>query len=82
MSVAWEEKEKDKLVVIGDGVDAVTLTSRLRKKIGHAELISVGEVKEEKKENEETKEKKDPEASSCQFQWYPFVYDHNYRILY
>lgn len=33
--------EKNQLTVIGDGVDAVSLTSLLRKKLGFAELISL-----------------------------------------
>ncbi|KAJ4755119.1 Heavy metal transport/detoxification superfamily protein [Rhynchospora pubera] len=31
----------DKLIVIGDGTDAVHLTTQLRKKMGYADLISV-----------------------------------------
>ncbi|KAJ4755117.1 Heavy metal transport/detoxification superfamily protein [Rhynchospora pubera] len=31
----------DKLIVIGDGTDAVHLTTQLRKKIGYADLINV-----------------------------------------
>ncbi|KAI9185465.1 hypothetical protein LWI28_007561 [Acer negundo] len=66
-SVAWEGEGKDKMVVIGDGVDAATLTGNLRKKLGYAELLLVEEVKgkkEEKKvekkevEKEEKKEEK------------------------
>lgn len=40
-----EGEEKDKLVVIGDGVDAVKLTHCLRKKVGNADIVSVAEVK-------------------------------------
>ena len=43
--VGLEGEEKDKLVVIGDGVDAATLTNCLRKKVGHTEIVSLGEVK-------------------------------------
>jgi hypothetical protein len=43
--VGLEGEEKDKLVVIGDGVDAVKLTNCLRKKVGHTEIVSLGEVK-------------------------------------
>ena len=43
--VGLEGNEKDKVVVIGDGVDAVTLTKSLRKKLGVADIISVADVK-------------------------------------
>ncbi|CAJ2658138.1 heavy metal-associated isoprenylated plant protein 47 [Trifolium pratense] len=43
--VGLEGEEKDKLVVIGDGVDAVKLTNCLRKKVGQTEIVSLGEVK-------------------------------------
>ena len=34
ISVAWEGEDKDKVVVIGDGVDLATLTRNLSKKLG------------------------------------------------
>ncbi|EOY32954.1 hypothetical protein QUC31_019183 [Theobroma cacao] len=43
--VGLEGQEKDKVVVIGDGVDAVKLTRELRKKVGYAEIISLAEQK-------------------------------------
>uniref|UniRef100_A0A453C6F1 HMA domain-containing protein n=1 Tax=Aegilops tauschii subsp. strangulata TaxID=200361 RepID=A0A453C6F1_AEGTS len=45
---------RDKLEVVGDGVDPVCLVSCLRKKLGHAQIIKVEEVKkpEEKKKDE------------------------------
>ena len=45
-SVEWEGEDKDKMVVIGDGVDGATLTRNLRKKLGCADLLLVEEVKE------------------------------------
>ncbi|KDP35554.1 hypothetical protein JCGZ_08992 [Jatropha curcas] len=36
-----EGQNKEKVVVIGDGVDAVNLATNLRKKVGHTEIISV-----------------------------------------
>ncbi|KAG5005753.1 hypothetical protein JHK82_023736 [Glycine max] len=44
-SVGLEGEEKDKLVVIGDGVDVVKLTNSLREKVGHTDIISLAEVK-------------------------------------
>ena len=48
-SVALVGDGRAQVVVVGDGVDSVKLTSALRKKVGHAQLVEVGEVKEEKK---------------------------------
>ncbi|XP_048234911.1 disease resistance protein Pik-1-like [Ricinus communis] len=69
-SAALGEEDKSKIVVIGDGVDSVKLTSILRKKLtkrstiacllpkrgGHVELISVSAAEQKKEENkDETK---------------------------
>ncbi|KAL0012052.1 hypothetical protein SO802_007160 [Lithocarpus litseifolius] len=43
--VGLEGAEKDKVVVMGDGVDAATLATTMRKKVGHTDIISVAEVK-------------------------------------
>ncbi|XP_028804574.1 heavy metal-associated isoprenylated plant protein 47-like [Neltuma alba] len=43
--VGLEGQEKDRVVVIGNGVDAAGLASCMRKKVGHADIISVTEVK-------------------------------------
>ncbi|XP_021279172.1 heavy metal-associated isoprenylated plant protein 47 isoform X1 [Herrania umbratica] len=43
--VGLEGQEKNKVVVIGDGVDAIKLTTELRKKVGHAQIISLVEQK-------------------------------------
>ena len=42
--VAIEGDQNDKVVVIGDGVDAIKLTSSLRK-VGPTDIISISEVK-------------------------------------
>ncbi|XVE50790.1 hypothetical protein DITRI_Ditri01bG0191300 [Diplodiscus trichospermus] len=49
-SVALHGPEKDKLMIVGDGVDAAELTNSLRKKLCHASIEIVEEVKETKKE--------------------------------
>ena len=46
---------RDQLEVVGDGVDPVCLVSCLRKKLGHAQIIKVEEVKKP-----EEKKKEDP----------------------
>lgn len=40
-SMGFEGERRENVVVIGDGVDAATLASRLRKKVGHTEIVSV-----------------------------------------
>ena len=49
-SPAFEGETSDQLVVTGEGIDAVFLTNRMRKKFSYATLLSVEEVKEEKDE--------------------------------
>jgi Heavy-metal-associated domain. len=51
-SVALAGDSKDQVVVVGDGVDSIKLTTALRKKVGHATLMTVGEVKKEEKKPE------------------------------
>ena len=45
-SVAIAGADKSQVVVIGDGVDSASLTRSLRKKLGHATIVSVQELKE------------------------------------
>ncbi|CAL9152185.1 unnamed protein product [Musa hybrid cultivar] len=45
--------DEDKIVVVGDGVDSIALTTKLRKKMGHVELVKVGSAEEKKKEKKE-----------------------------
>ncbi|KAJ7963507.1 putative Heavy metal transport/detoxification superfamily protein [Quillaja saponaria] len=44
-SVSIEGKDKDEVVVVGEEVDSVCLAMKLRKKLGHARIVSVQEVK-------------------------------------
>ena len=67
----------DKLVVIGDGTDSVTLTTMLRKKLGYADLISVAEDKKE--------EKKEDKKEINQIVYplgYPYQYTYSYPYTY
>ena len=59
---------RDQLEVVGDGVDTVGLVQCLRKKIGHAEILKVEEVKPAEKKPEEKKPEPLPD-----WWWY-----HNY----
>ena len=51
-SVALAGDGKDQVVVVGEGVDSIKLTTALRKKLGGAELLQVGE---DKKDDKKTK---------------------------
>ncbi|KAK4279101.1 hypothetical protein QN277_016856 [Acacia crassicarpa] len=53
-SMSIEGDGRDQLVVTGEGIDSVELVNILRKKLGHATIVSVQnvEAKEEKKEEE------------------------------
>ncbi|EYU41174.1 hypothetical protein ABFS82_13G050100 [Erythranthe guttata] len=46
-SAALTGQERDRVEVVGDDVDAVELTRQLRKNVAYAELVSVGEAKNE-----------------------------------
>lgn len=46
LSVKLEGDKKDQVVVIGNGVDAAGMTGLLRKKVGHASLEFVDELKD------------------------------------
>ncbi|CAL4968560.1 unnamed protein product [Urochloa decumbens] len=77
-SVALAGDGKDQVVAVGEGVDSVKLTEALRKKIGGAQLVQVGEDK---------KKPADPVAAAVaeynQWYYYPpppphaVVYDHH-----
>lgn len=51
-SVSIEGREKDQVVVVGEGVDSVCLARSLRKKFKSASILSVSEVKKEEKKEE------------------------------
>ncbi|XP_073003979.1 heavy metal-associated isoprenylated plant protein 16-like isoform X1 [Typha latifolia] len=49
--------EEDKIVVVGEGIDSIALTTMLRKRMSYADLVSVTSVDEkddQKKKQEET----------------------------
>ncbi|KAK3004433.1 hypothetical protein RJ639_020044, partial [Escallonia herrerae] len=57
-SAALKGEGKNQLEVVGDGIDAVVLTTLLRKNVGFAVLVSVGPDKkdDEKKDTEKKNE--------------------------
>ncbi|PAN06739.1 hypothetical protein PAHAL_1G284900 [Panicum hallii] len=70
-SVALAGDGKDQVVVVGEGVDSIKLTSALRKKVGGAELVQVGEDKKEEKKPAPAPTVAAPEYYS---QWYYHPY--------
>lgn len=69
-SAALKGDDKSQIEVTGDGMDPVLLTSLLRKKIGYAELVSVGPAGEKKDENKP----KNPEVKPQPPQYWPPYY--------
>ncbi|XP_062224807.1 disease resistance protein RGA5-like [Phragmites australis] len=66
-SIGVTGDSKDKLEVIGEGVDTVCLVRCLRKKIGHASIVLVEEVKDKNKK----------EKSEELLNWCPGYYYHH-----
>ena len=58
-SLALKGQNRDEIEVKGDSIDTVKLVTLLRKKVGHASIVSVAEDKKEEKEEEKKDEKKD-----------------------
>ncbi|KAK3154486.1 hypothetical protein QOZ80_2BG0191070 [Eleusine coracana subsp. coracana] len=67
-SVALAGDAKDQVVVVGDGVDCVKLTSALRKKVGLARLVQVADAA--KKKEEEKKPAAPPAAPGYQLYYH------------
>ena len=74
-SVALEEPDKSKVVVIGEGVDSVSLTRSLRKKLGYATIESVQKLEESSAEkiHEEKEDNPTPSLWSSSYGQYPQV---------
>lgn len=51
--VAIEGNDEDRVVVIGDGVDPISLINLMRKKVGHTDVVTVEEVKPDAEKKEE-----------------------------
>ncbi|XP_058112010.1 heavy metal-associated isoprenylated plant protein 46-like [Magnolia sinica] len=60
ISASLEGEDMNQIVVIGNEVDSFVLIKLLRKKIGFAELVSLGPVEEKETKSKETK----PESGS------------------
>ncbi|KAL8128211.1 hypothetical protein AgCh_014970 [Apium graveolens] len=72
-SVSLKGDDKDQIEVIGEGIDTVELTKLLRKKVGGADLLSVGPAKEEKKPAAATTNKNETPAVPAIQMWHPMA---------
>lgn len=76
--------DRDRLVVVGDGTDVISLTTMLRKKLGYAELISVTTGDERFREEKDSKTSSGSKSSSSSvvapsYQYgYPYSYVNPY----
>ncbi|RCV34049.1 hypothetical protein SEVIR_7G140300v4 [Setaria viridis] len=68
---------KDQLEVVGDGVDTVCLVKCLRKKLGHADILKVEEVKDKKPEEKKPEE---PKVVDLPPYYYPGYYYHHHHL--
>ncbi|XP_062225881.1 heavy metal-associated isoprenylated plant protein 16-like [Phragmites australis] len=68
---------KDRLEVVGDGVDTICLVRCLRKKLGHADIVLVEEVKEKKPEEKKPEEPKVMPPPSYCYPGYYYYHHHN-----
>jgi len=72
--------EEEKIVVVGDGVDSVVLTQKLRKKMGYVELISVTEEKKSESKPPEKPADKAEKVTNPTVWAYPPPYAYQYEI--
>ncbi|KAI5014736.1 heavy metal-associated isoprenylated plant protein 47-like [Hordeum vulgare subsp. vulgare] len=70
---------RDQLEVVGDGVDPVCLVCCLRKKLGHAQIIKVEEVKKPEEKKETKKEDPKPAVPVYPCYYPPAGYYHQYQ---
>ncbi|KAF8703398.1 hypothetical protein HU200_032201 [Digitaria exilis] len=56
---------KDRLEVVGEGIDVTCLVMCLRKKLCHAEILQVEEVKNKKPEEKKKPEEPKPKPCTC-----------------
>ena len=67
ISSALKEQNRDQTEVKGDDFDPVKLVTLLRKKVGHAIIVSFAEDKKEEKKEEKKDEKKDEPKIQCPY---------------
>ena len=64
-SLALKGQQRDQIEVKGDNIDTVKLATLLRKKVGHASIVSVAEEKKDEKKDEPKIQ--GPHGSPCAF---------------
>ncbi|KAK4594195.1 hypothetical protein RGQ29_018040 [Quercus rubra] len=64
-SLALKGQQRDQIEVKGDNIDTVKLATLLRKKVGHASIVSVAEEKKDEKKDEPKIQW--PHGSPCAF---------------
>ncbi|CAL5068354.1 unnamed protein product [Urochloa decumbens] len=64
-SIAIAGALQDQLEVVGDGMDITRLVKCLDKKLCHAEILKVEEVKPQEKKKEDEKKKPEPKPCEC-----------------
>jgi hypothetical protein len=69
-------QDKDQIEVKGEGIDTVKLATLIRKKVGHADIVSVAEEKKEDKKED----KKDGEAVQVVWPYTSGVPNYQYPI--
>ncbi|CAI9089006.1 OLC1v1023491C1 [Oldenlandia corymbosa var. corymbosa] len=72
-STALQGKDKDQIEVVGEGIDAVEITTLLRKNVGYSEIVSVSAVPEKKEDKKEDK-KDDPKPTEVVWATHPFIH--------
>lgn len=69
----------DRIIVVGEGVDSVALTTVLRKKMGYVELVSVGAAAAEEKRDEK-KKSTGTSTSAESMSWHPAMSSWQYQV--
>ncbi|RWR84861.1 heavy metal-associated isoprenylated plant protein 47-like protein [Cinnamomum micranthum f. kanehirae] len=79
--VAIEGNDEDRVVVIGDGVDSISLINLMRKKVGHTDVVTVDEVKPDAEKKEEKGVVSEPTQWIYHYNQHPrFIrYEHVYE---
>lgn len=73
--MAIQGKDQDQVVVIGDGVDPISLIRLLRKKVGPTEVVTVEEVKPKDQKLEKIEVKEPPYRCYPKFVTYEPIYE-------
>ncbi|XP_057439842.1 heavy metal-associated isoprenylated plant protein 47-like [Lotus japonicus] len=85
-SVSLEGEGRDQVVVTGDRIDSVCLTSKLRKKFSYATLLSVGDAKDSNNEGGDVEGTEEKVTTSTENFYVPYSYANyphpSYHVVY